>query len=41
MGGFQIRTSLKASGWHGEEARGGEQMVLEQDEKQGAKSTQL
>lgn len=41
MGGFQIRTSLKASGCRGEEARGVKQMVLEQDEKQGAKSTQL
>lgn len=41
MGGFQILTSLKSLGWHGEEARGGKQMVLEQDEKQGAESTQL
>lgn len=41
MGGFQILTSLRASGWHGQEARGGKQIMLEQDEKQGSKSTRL
>lgn len=39
-GGFQILTSLKALGRHGEEARGGKQMVLEQDGKQGAEGTE-